>query len=100
MCRRHNEKRVHTVIAQIRIPCIAMAGLHLVFAAQRIQSGSRDVHTTRFTARFHVIGQRHIIGPHVELPFAQPQNAAEDTAGMDADTHVEVDIGGFDDGTE
>lgn len=98
MRRRHNEIRIHTVVPQIRIPRIAVASLHLIFAAQRVQRRPRHMNTARFAARLHVIGQRHIIRPHIELPLAQTQNAAQHPSRMDADTHVQVDIGGLDDG--
>lgn len=38
-----------------------------------------------------MVGQRHVVRPHVVLPLAKADHAAQDVAGMDADTHVDVD---------
>lgn len=44
-----------------------------------------------------MVGQRHVVRPHVVLPLAKADHAAQDVAGMDADTHVDVDSGGVPD---
>jgi hypothetical protein len=46
-----------------------------------------------YAAALEVVGQGHVVGPDVELPLAQPEDAAEDRAAVDADPHVEVDLG-------
>lgn len=95
MWRRNDEERVHTMVAQIRGPFVAVASLHLVFAGQGVQGGAGYVHPTRFPAGLHVIGQGHIVWPHVELPLAKAQDPAEHTARVDAHAHVQDDVGGL-----
>ena len=46
-------------------------------------------------ARFHVIGEGHVIAPHVILPFAQSQNAAQHFARVNANAHVYIYTGRF-----
>ena len=41
-----------------------------------------------FSAGFHGIGQGHVIGPDVVLPFAQSQDSAEDASSVNANSHV------------
>lgn len=38
---RHNKVRVHLIVAQIVVTRLAESGLHLVFAAQGVQSGPK-----------------------------------------------------------
>lgn len=40
-----------------------------------------------------MVGQGDVVGPHVELPLAQAEDAAQDRAAVYADPHVEVDLG-------
>lgn len=42
-----------------------------------------------------MVGQRDVIAPHVKLPLAQAKDAAQDVAGVDADSHVHVEAGRF-----
>lgn len=44
------------------------------------------------TASFHVIRQRDVIGPHVELPLINAENAAENGPRMNPDPHVQIDL--------
>lgn len=55
---------------------------------------SRDAALPWHASRLHVIGQRHVVRPHVVLPLAEADHAAQDVAGVDADAHVDVDSGG------
>lgn len=57
----------------------------------------QDAAVPRHASRFHVVGQRHVVRPHIVLPLAEADHAAQDVAGMDADTHVDVDSGGVPD---
>jgi len=41
-------------------------------------------------AALHVVGQGHIIGPHVELPLDQAQYAAVHPSSVDANSHVHI----------
>lgn len=43
-----------------------------------------------FATRFHVVGEGDIVGPDIELPLAQPQDAAVNAPTVDAHTHVHV----------
>lgn len=40
-----------------------------------------------------MVGQRHVIAPHIELPFTQAQYAAQHVPRMDADAHVHIKTG-------
>lgn len=53
-----------------------------------------------FPGRLHLVGHRHVVGPDVVLPFPQTQNTAEDSARVDADSHVQLHVRGFHNGTE
>lgn len=48
-----------------------------------------------YTSGLHVIGQRHVVAPHVELPLPQAQDAAQNVSGVYADAHVHVEPGCF-----
>lgn len=50
-----------------------------------------------YAARLHVVGQRHVVAPHVELPFPQSQYATQHVSGVYADPHVHVEPCGFSD---
>lgn len=39
----------------------------------------------------HLIGERYVIRPDVELPLAQSQDTTVDTTAVDAHAHVHVD---------
>lgn len=52
-----------------------------------------SVHSPRHAAALHVVGQRHVVAPHVELPLAQAQHAAQHVAGVNADAHVHIEAG-------
>lgn len=43
----------------------------------------------------HVVGQRHVVRPHVVLPFLQTDHAAEHVARVNADAHADVDLRGL-----
>lgn len=44
----------------------------------------------RQSSSFHYIGQCNIIGPHIILPFAKPQDTTKNTASMQSNSHVEI----------
>lgn len=48
-------------------------------------------HLPRYAAAFHVVGQCHIIRPHIKLPLDQTKYTAMHTSGVDADTHIYID---------
>ena len=56
--------------------------------AQPRLSGLTDVHAARHAAGLHVVGQRDVVRPDVELPLAEAEHAAENGARVHADTHV------------
>lgn len=41
-------------------------------------------------SRLHVIGQSHIMWPHVKLPFAKPDDTAQHISWMHPDPHVDI----------
>ncbi|KAF9407868.1 hypothetical protein HW555_012256 [Spodoptera exigua] len=43
------------------------------------------------TARLHVIGERDVIAPDIELPLAKPEHATQHVASMYAYAHVHVE---------
>lgn len=45
-----------------------------------------------YSPTFHLIRQRHVVWPHVELPFTKSQDAAVDTTRMYSHPHVDVDV--------
>lgn len=99
MRRRHNEVRIDAIVAQIRVARVTVTGLHFVLATERVERGARYMDASGLAARLHVIGQRHVVRPDVELPLAQPQDAAQHAAGVNADAHVQMDVRRFDDRT-
>ncbi len=44
----------------------------------------------RKSASFHVVCERDVVGPDVELPLPEPENSAVNSAGVNADSHVHV----------
>lgn len=74
------------------IPAAAIARLHLVRVIQAHERRLRDVHTARDAARFHMIGNHHIVGPHIEMPFFVAQHAAHYRTAVDADSHVQIHL--------
>ena len=64
------------------------AGLDLVLLAEVVQGGLGDVDPARLAPRLHVVGQRHVVGPHVVLPLPQPQHAAQNPPAVD--THLQI----------
>lgn len=42
-----------------------------------------------------MVGQRHVVTPHVELPFSQSKYAAQHVPGVYADPHVHVESCSF-----
>ena len=49
----------------------------------------------RLAPGLHVVGQRDVIGPDVVLPLAQPEDAAEDPARVEANTHAQIHLRGL-----
>jgi len=45
----------------------------------------------RQSAALHRVGKRDVITPDVILPLLESQDTAEDAAGVDAYTHVQID---------
>ena len=45
----------------------------------------------RQSATLHRVCKRDVIAPDVILPLLESQDAAEDAAGVDAHTHVQID---------
>lgn len=46
----------------------------------------------RLPSCLHHVGERHVVGPHVVLPLAQPQHPTQHPPCVDADPHVELDV--------
>jgi hypothetical protein len=44
-----------------------------------------------YASTLHIVGQRDVIGPNIELPLAQPEDSAVHASWVDADPHVDVD---------
>lgn len=44
------------------------------------------------TPWFHVIGHCDVKGPHVELPLVDAEDAAQNGSGVNANSHVQVDL--------
>lgn len=49
----------------------------------------------RYSSSLHVIGQSHVMWPHIVLPFLESNYAAEHVARMHSDTHVNVNVCGI-----
>lgn len=49
-----------------------------------------EKHLPRQATGFHFIGKRYVITPNVKLPFSQAENAAQNVAGVDSDSHINV----------
>lgn len=79
------------MVLQITIALIAISLLQFVVTVQALHRLLGDVDSTRYTAAFHVIRQRDIIRPHIELPFDQTENAAMNTSSVNADAHIDID---------
>ena len=62
---------------------------------QLVNSIARNL--PRFSARFHVVGQRDVVRPNVILPLSEAQHPAEHPSRMYAHPHVELHVGGFHD---
>lgn len=41
---------------------------------------------------FHVVGDRDVMRPQIELPLEQPEHPAQHRAAVDADAHVQVNL--------
>ena len=54
----------------------------------------------RKSSPFHVVGERDVIGPDVELPLPQTENSAVNSAGVNAHAHVHVHAGHLADESE
>ena len=48
------------------------------------------MHSAWYAAGLHVIGDGHIVAPHIVLPLAQAQHTAEHLARVHANSHVNV----------
>ena len=53
------------------------------------------MHLPGDASRLHVVGQRYVVGPDVVLPLPQAEDAAEDPPGVEADPHIELNLGGL-----
>ena len=49
-----------------------------------------DSHSPGPAPSLHVVGQSHVIGPHIKLPFPQAKDTAVHTPAVDAHAHVHV----------
>lgn len=49
-------------------------------------------HSPWYATSFQHIGDAHIPGPDIKLPFLQPQNTTQDGARVDPDPHVHVKL--------
>lgn len=46
----------------------------------------------RLPSCLHHVGERHVVGPDVVLPLAQPQHPTQHPPRVDANPHVELDV--------
>ena len=53
----------------------------------------------RFTSSLHLVGQRDVVGPNVVLPLPESENSAQNSTRVNADAHVQLNVGCLDDGT-
>lgn len=51
---------------------------------------SRKFHLPSQAARFHLVGERHIVRPHIKLPFSQAKHTAQYVTSVDANSHVDI----------
>lgn len=49
-------------------------------------------HSPWYTTGFQHIGDAHIPGPDIKLPFLQPQNSTQNRTRVDPDPHVHVEL--------
>lgn len=56
---------------------------------------SYTTHSPSNTSALHVVGQSHIVAPHVELPLAQTQHTTQYIARVDSYPHIHVKASGF-----
>lgn len=47
------------------------------------------------TAALHMIGQGHVVAPHIELPFPQTEHSAQHVPRVNSYPHVDVKAGGL-----
>lgn len=92
MVRRDDEECVDVVLVQVRVTCPTEACLDFVLAAQRVERRPSDVHTARLAAGLGVVRCRYVIGPHVELPFAEPKDAAQHASRVNTHSHAQLDV--------
>ena len=79
----------HTLLSSIFTKKI-IRFLYKVILFEKLISLLADVDLARFSRGLHPVGQRHIVGPHVELEPLSADDATEDGAGVDADPHVDI----------
>lgn len=110
------EEGLNALLLEVRIALTTTAWLHLVVPIQVLQCSPSDVNaavrgqevkTLAFppthcgqpdpsfylpgpAPSLHVVGQGHIVGPDIELPFPQAEDTTMHTSAVDAHTHVHV----------
>lgn len=117
--RGHYQIRINIMVLQIGISFSSVPGLNLISISKTLQSFLGHMHSPkelnqqhtvipqnvyskhqpRYSPTLHVVRQRDVIGPHVELPLAEAQNATVHAAGVDSDPHVHVHAQNFSDQT-
>lgn len=97
---------------QIRIPLSSVSILHFVFIVQALQRllcyvyppkkkkekvcnqvllrtfKTREKALPREAACFHVVGEGHVIRPHIELPLPETKNSAVNSSSVNTNSHV------------
>ena len=111
-----DEEGLNVLLLEVGVALPAAARLHLIVPVQVLQRGPSDVDAAARAGQegespalpraptprpldagspgpapgLHVIGQSHVIGPHIELPFPQAKDAAVHAPTVDAHAHVHV----------
>ena len=73
----------------IRVTCFTRLSSRRSHAAER-ESAKRDYYLPWFGRRLHLVGYCDAVGPHVVLPFLQPDHTTEHVARVDANAHVQI----------
>lgn len=110
-----DEEGFNVLLLEVGIAFTAPSWLHFIVPVQVLQRGPGDVNAavcgderetsahqlrlplTRWAPglpgtapRLHVVGQCHIVGPHIKLPFPQTQDPTVHTPTVDAHAHVDI----------
>lgn len=112
-----DEEGLNVLLLEVCVALTATARLHLIVPVQVLQRGPSDVdaavpgqegetwalppcshphylyctpHSPGPAPSLHVVGQSHVIGPHIELPFPQAKDTTVHTPTVDAHAHVHV----------